>query len=99
MDDNHKKEFCNNQFDQLDDTKKDLEREVAALETAIAEANDGVVTTTEEITARRAGITALDKSVAEATAQRKEEHADYKDLMANDASAKDLLHQNPKFPD
>merc|ERR1712026_193595 len=32
-----------------------------------------------------------DKSVAEATAQREEEHIDYKDLMASDSAAKELL--------
>jgi len=38
-----------------------------------------------------AGIKALDKSVAEATEQRKQEHEDYTDLMASDAAAKELL--------
>merc|ERR1719515_483910 len=34
---------------------------------------------------------ALDKQVAEATEQRKDEHSDYTELMANDSAAKDLL--------
>merc|ERR1719328_488625 len=38
-----------------------------------------------------AGIKDLDKSVAEATAQRKDEHAEYKDLMASDSAAKELI--------
>ena len=38
-----------------------------------------------------AGIAALDKSVAEATEQRKEENSDYTTLMANDAAAADIL--------
>merc|ERR1719426_568298 len=37
------------------------------------------------------GIKALDKSVAEATDQRKEEHEDFTQLMASDAAAKELL--------
>jgi septal ring factor EnvC (AmiA/AmiB activator) len=45
----------------------------------------------EEIKALTAGIKALDKSVADATEQRKEENADYKDLMTNNAAAKDII--------
>merc|ERR1712113_834401 len=44
-----------------------------------------------EIASLNAGIAALDKSVAEATEQRKEEHQDFKDLMASDSAAKELL--------
>ena len=44
-----------------------------------------------EIKALTAGIKALDKSVADATEQRKEENADYKDLMANNGAAKEII--------
>merc|ERR1712205_242322 len=37
------------------------------------------------------GIVALDKSVAEATEQRKEENTEYNELIASDAAAKELL--------
>jgi len=37
------------------------------------------------------GIKALDKSVAQATEQRKEEHVEYQELMASDTAAKELL--------
>ena len=60
-------------------------------ETAISEAQEGIATTKSELEALADGIKALDKSVADATEQRKEEHADYTELMANDASAKELL--------
>jgi len=91
LDDNNKKEYCNVEFDKSDDSKKALERKVSDLETAIAEGKDSIATTKEEIAALKAGIAALDKSVAEATEQRKEEHADYKELMANDSAAKEVL--------
>merc|ERR1712188_134702 len=45
----------------------------------------------DEIAALEAGLKALDKSVAEATEQRKEENSDYTELMTNDAAAKELL--------
>merc|ERR1719264_2367495 len=41
--------------------------------------------------ALEAGIKDLDKSVAEATEQRKEEHADFKELIASDSATKELL--------
>merc|ERR1719362_2534079 len=46
------------------------------------------MTTKEQIDALEDGIRALDKSVAEATEQRKE---DYEELMASDAAAKELI--------
>merc|ERR1719336_1355740 len=45
----------------------------------------------EEIAALEAGIAALDKAVMDATKQRQQENADYKDLMASDTAAKQLL--------
>merc|ERR1719330_1194785 len=45
----------------------------------------------EEIAALEAGIKALDASVVEATAQRKQENEEFRDLMASDSAAKELL--------
>merc|ERR1711915_1001181 len=45
----------------------------------------------DEIAALDDSIKALDKSVAEATEQRKSEHEEYKELMASDTAAKELL--------
>merc|ERR1711933_67553 len=42
LDDDHKKEYCAKQFDFADDKKKGLERSIADLETAIADAKDGI---------------------------------------------------------
>merc|ERR1719297_374990 len=91
QDDDHKKEYCEQQFDVTDDKKKALERTVSDEAAAIAAAKEGIATLTDEIAALEAGIKDLDKSVAEATAQRKEENADYKELMASDSAAKELL--------
>merc|ERR1719407_141992 len=91
QDDNDKKEYCETQFDLADDKKKALEREISNLEKAIDKANEGVKALSEEIKALEAGIKALDKSVAEATEQRKEENAEYTELMASDGAAKEIL--------
>jgi exonuclease VII small subunit len=87
-DDDFKKSYCAAQFDSLDDDKKALERSVSDLETAIAELEGGVASLTEEIAALDAGIVALDKSVSQATQQRKDEHNDFNQLVAEDTAAK-----------
>jgi chromosome segregation ATPase len=91
QDDDDKKEYCAAQFDLADDKKKSLEREVSNLEKAIDKAKEGIVALTGEIKALQEGIVALDKSVAEATEQRKEENTEFTALMASDAAAKEIL--------
>merc|ERR1719343_313468 len=90
-DDDTKKEYCGKEFDESDDKKKGLERAVSDAETAIAEVDESIATLTGEITALVAGIKELDKSVAEATEQRKEEHALFTELIASNSAAEDLL--------
>merc|ERR1719261_770726 len=89
QDDNDKKEYCEQQFDLADDKKKSLERSVSNLNKAIEKEKEAIATLADEIKALEDGIVALDKSVAEATEQRKEENAEYTELMANDAAAKE----------
>merc|ERR1719235_1962536 len=91
QDDDDKKEYCATQFDLADDKKKGLERSVSNLEKAITKNKEGIAALADEIAALEAGIKALDKSVAEATEQRKEENAEFTELMASDAAAKELL--------
>jgi len=91
LDDDHKKEYCAKQFDFAEDKKKGLTKTVSDLEISIEEATEGVATLGSEIEALEDGIKALDKSVAEATDQRKEEHEDFTGLIASDSAAKELL--------
>jgi len=90
-DDDHKKEYCAKQFDLSDDKKKALERSKSDVETAIEDTKEGISTTESEIEALKDTIKALDKSVAEATEQRKEENEDFTELMASDSAAKEIL--------
>merc|ERR1719199_2472555 len=90
-DDDDKKEYCEVQLDHTEDNAKESERNVADLETQIADAEEGIATLTSEIGALKDGIVALDKAVADATEQRKEENAEFTDLMASDGAAKQLL--------
>merc|ERR1719208_594055 len=91
QDDDNKLEYCKVELDLADDKKKALERSVADLEKAIAKAKELIATLTDEIASLTAGIIALDKSVAEATENRKNENVEFKALMAADTAAKDLL--------
>eukprot|EP00448_Togula_jolla_P034343 CAMPEP_0170637220 /NCGR_PEP_ID=MMETSP0224-20130122/38277_1 /TAXON_ID=285029 /ORGANISM="Togula jolla, Strain CCCM 725" /LENGTH=715 /DNA_ID=CAMNT_0010967049 /DNA_START=57 /DNA_END=2204 /DNA_ORIENTATION=+ len=91
QDDNSKKEYCGSEFDVADDKKKGLEQTVSDEEVALANTQETIATLVEEIKTLSAGIEELDKSVAEATEQRKEEHAAYMELMAMDSQAKELL--------
>merc|ERR1719321_2009922 len=50
-----------------------------------------IATLTEEIAALTEAIKALDKSVGEATEQRKDENSDYTELMAMNTAAKELI--------
>merc|ERR1719512_377949 len=90
-DDDNKKAYCARQLDESDDKKKFLERAIASAEASIANAKESIATLSAEISALEAGIQALDKSVAEATAQRKDENAEFKALMASNTAAKELL--------
>jgi septal ring factor EnvC (AmiA/AmiB activator) len=90
-DDDAKKEYCELEFDTSDDKKKGLEQKIKDEETAIAELEGSIATLTDEIAALTASVKALDKSVADATEQRKTENAAYKELMASDTAAKELI--------
>jgi len=91
LDDDHKKEYCEMQFDLADDKKKALERSEGKLTASIEDAKESIATLADEIKALGEGITDLDKTVAEATDNRKEENSDFKTLYASDAAAKELL--------
>jgi len=91
QDDYDKKEYCEMQLDLADDKKKSLQRAVKDAENAIAKAKEAIETLSDEIDALEKGIKELDKSVVEATEQRREENQEFKELMAADTNAKEIL--------
>jgi len=91
VDDDNKKEYCDQTIDETEDKVKSLELSVSDLGKAIADAKEGIATLAEEIEALEAGIKALDKQVAEATEQRKEEHAEAVETLTSDNAAKELI--------
>jgi septal ring factor EnvC (AmiA/AmiB activator) len=91
QDDDSKKEYCNKELDTADDKKKVLEKSISDTEAAIEACKEGIATLTEEIAALIKGIKDLDASVAAATEQRKEENAEFKELISSDTAAKEIL--------
>merc|ERR1719393_42848 len=89
--DDDKKSYCLSEFDKAEDKKKGLEWDISDLDKAIADETEAIATLKSEIEALLDGIKALDKSVAEATETRKEEHEDYVETLAANTAAKDLL--------
>merc|ERR1712194_280714 len=89
--DDSKKEYCNSQLDKSEDTKKQHQNSVSDSDTAIAEMQGSIQELSEEIAALTAGVKALDKSVAEATALRKSENTDFKELKESDTQCKEVL--------
>jgi len=91
LDDDDKKEYCLGQIDSAEDKQKELDHSLSDIETAITSATEKIAALTEEIAETEKSINTLDKSVKEATSIRKEENAEYKELMQSDAAAKELL--------
>jgi peptidoglycan hydrolase CwlO-like protein len=89
--DDDKKEYCEKLLDKTEDDLKTLELAVSDLGKAIADYKESIATLTEEIGDLEDGIKALDKQVAEATSERKEEHEDNVETVANDNAAKELI--------
>jgi len=90
-DDEKKKAYCEAEIDKADDAKKALERQVVDVTKAIDEQAEMIATVTEEIAALKAGVEALDKQVAEASEQRKEENAEFTESLAGNQAAKELI--------
>merc|ERR1719161_3091586 len=76
-DDDSTKKFCEKDLAKSAAEKKDTEEAIAASEAFIDETTAESGATAEEIKELQKEIKALDKAVAEATEQRKEEHADF----------------------
>jgi len=89
--DDRKKAYCEKNLDQTEDELKELQLDTKDKEKAISEHKEETKSLAAEIEALTTGIKNMDNQVAEATANRKAENADYKEVMANNGAAKQLL--------
>jgi len=90
-DDDKKKEYCNAEIDAAEDKAKEIERNIKNLDAEMEDMEGTIATLKDEIKALEDGIAALDKSVVVATVQRKDENAEYTDLVASNGAAKQLI--------
>jgi len=90
-DDDNKKDFCNKEIHATEQEEKVIQGEVSDISSDIEEKEDRLETVKAEIAALQKGVADLDKSVATATEQRKEEHIEYADTSASNQAALELI--------
>jgi len=87
-DDDKSKTFCEDELEKSADEQKASNDKKSQVEAAIAEATDAVASLGDDIATLTQDIKDLDKSVAQATEQRKEEHEDFgASTQLNEAAA------------
>merc|ERR1719335_1165030 len=76
-----------------EEEQKDTESAISTSEAFIEETTAASETTSDEIGALQKDIKALDKAVAEATEQRKEEHSDFLEFQTQSNAALQLIEK------
>merc|ERR1719473_1079600 len=91
VDDDAKQEYCNLQIDATKDKAKGLTGNIKDLEIDIEDKTGALSTLKDDIKTLNGGIAELDRLVADATVQRKQENEEFTELISNDMAAKELL--------
>merc|ERR1719428_885169 len=92
-DDDKSKTFCEDELEKSGDEQKAATDKKAQVEASISEYTDAVDMLAEEIATLEKSIKDLDKSVAQATEQRKEEHEDFGEMMQLNEAAMQLIEK------
>lgn len=90
-DEDQKRDFCMSEIQKTEDKVKEHQGTVSDLEADISQKEDEIATLGSEIAAIQKGIEDLDKSVVQATEQRKAEHAEYTSTAAANQAALELI--------
>jgi len=91
--DDAQKAFCDKDMAAKEEEQKDTESAISTSEAFIEETTAASEETAEEIAALQKDIKALDKAVAEATEQRKEEHSDFLQFQTENNAALQLIEK------
>merc|ERR550537_708270 len=91
--DETQKAYCEDEFEKAGDEEAASKTKLAQTDATLAELTDKIGTLMEEISGLGASIAALDKEVADATEQRKEEHAAYVGQMQMNEAAMGLVEK------
>merc|ERR1719456_1149443 len=89
--DDDQDKWCLAELDKAKEEAKQTEVDIGDLRAAIEEQRDAIASVASEIEALKAGLVELDKSVADATEQRKKEHATYLNESASNQAVVELL--------
>jgi predicted nucleic acid-binding Zn-ribbon protein len=89
--DDKMKEWCRVELDKAEDEEAAAKTEVGRLEASIEEVTDSIATLGDEIKGLQKSIEELDYTVAEATVQRKEEHAQFQQTVQMQEAAIGLI--------
>jgi len=89
--DDKKKTYCAKEFDKAEDDKKSLTRSESDLKKTLDNEKELIASLAEEISNLEEGIKALDKAVAEATQNRKEENAGYVEALSANQAALQII--------
>merc|ERR1719324_541303 len=92
-DDDAQKSFCSAELEKSASEKADTEEKLASLAASLEDMSATSATLSEEIAALQKEIVALDKAVAEATEQRKSEHAAFVQAQAENQAATALVEK------
>merc|ERR1719478_1470699 len=91
--DEKQKTYCEDEFEKAEDEEAATKTKLTQTDATLAELTDKIGTLMEEISGLEASIAALDKEVADATEQRKEEHAAYVAQMQMNEAAMGLVEK------
>jgi hypothetical protein len=89
--DEKQKSYCEDEFEKSADEEAAAKTKLAQTDATLSELTDKIGTLMEEISGLGESIAALDKEVADATEQRKEEHATYVAQMQMNEAAMGLV--------
>ena len=90
-DDDSKKAYCLENFDKTEDEAKALAKTIVGHKDAIQEFQEQLSNTDDRIAVVQKSIAELDDSVTKATEIRRNQHAEFVTLTANNAAATELL--------
>merc|ERR1719395_224063 len=91
--DEKQKTYCEDEFEKAEDEEAATKTKLTQTDATLAELTDKIGTLMEEISGLEASIAALDKETADATEQRKEEHAAYVAQMQMNEAAMGLVEK------
>jgi len=91
--DETQKTYCEDEFEKSADEQTAATTKLAQTDAKLSELSDSIGTLMQEISELGASISALDKSVADASEQRKEEHAAYVEQMQMNEAAAGLVEK------